>query len=136
MELSYANVQNPNFVTLIYGTCETEDPDGPFGMEGGTCSPPLQLPIQPLCSHLGAVARAPVWRARRIRGAPVGTMDGAAVLFTDNVQVKVYRGQGTGPGVELRALEALRSANSVEPVIEPGDPIAGPPLGLLERGSC
>jgi len=96
----------------------------------------LQLQIQPLCAHLDAVARAPIWKQRQIRGAPVGTIDGAPVLFTGHVQVKVYRGQGTESGVELRALEALRSANSVPPVIEPAEPIAGPPADVLERGRC
>jgi len=112
-----------DFVTLIYGTCEIDDPDGPIGVEGGSCSPPLQIQIQPLCSHLAAVARAPVWRRRQVRGAPVGTIDGAPVLFTNRVQIKVYRGQGTDPGAPMRALRALRSLNDVPPVIAADDPI-------------
>ena len=127
-ELEHVDLVNRPYALLIYGTCEASG-------DGG-CAPPLQLQIQPLCAHLGAVARAPEWKSRRVRGAPVGTIDGAPVLFTGSVQVKVYRGRGTDAGVELRALEALRSANSVAPVIEPGEPIDGPPVELLERGRC
>jgi hypothetical protein len=51
------------------------------------------------------------WKRREVRGAPVGTIDDAPVLFTDRVQVEVYRGQGSDPGLPLRALRALRSVN-------------------------
>jgi hypothetical protein len=104
-------------VTFGYGTCEL-----PAGSDGG-CAPPLQIQIQPLCAHLEAVARAPIWRRRQVRGAPVGTIDSAPVLFTNRVQVKVYRGQGSDPALPMRALRALRSANAVGPAIDADDPI-------------
>lgn len=107
-------------MTFSYGTCEP-----PPGREGG-CAVPLQIQIQPLCAHLGAVARAPVSKRRRVRGAPVGTIDSAPVLFTDCVQVKVYRGQHADPGLPLRALRALRSVNSVGQAIGPHDSIPAP----------
>jgi hypothetical protein len=124
-DLEHVETDAGEFVTLVYGTCE------PSGSDGG-CAPPLQLQIQPLCTHLGAVARAPIWRRRTIRGAPVGTIDGAPVLFSRDVQVKVYRGEGSEPGAELRALGALRSLNDVEPVLDEDDPIPPAPRAVLE----
>lgn len=76
------------------------------------------------------VANAPTWQRRRVRGAPVGTID-APVLFTNRVQVKVYRGEGSDSGLPLRALRALRSANEVEPVLEPGEPIPAASRAVL-----
>jgi hypothetical protein len=119
-ELEQVRLDGPAFVSLFYGTCTIENA-GLF--EGGSCSPPLQIQIQPLCAHLRAVARDPIWRTRRIRGAPVGRIDDAPVLFTNRVQVKVYRGQDTDPGLPLRVLRALSSANSVQPTFGRGDPI-------------
>jgi hypothetical protein len=130
-ELAHVDVTNPNFVQLVYGTCEVNDPDGILGPEGGSCSPPLQLQISPLCAHLPEVARAPIWKRRAVRGAPVGTIDSAPVLFTRGAQVKVYRGQGSDAGLPMRALRALRSLNKVEPVIDARGPIPPPPTGVL-----
>ena len=62
-------------VTLGYGTCT------PSGAFEPSCTEPLQIQITPLCNHLDAVARNRVWRTRSIRAAPVGTIDGAPVLF-------------------------------------------------------
>jgi hypothetical protein len=118
-DLAYVSVGEGEFSTFVYGHCDASD---------GGCAPPLQLQIQPLCAHLDVVANTPIWRTRRVRGAPVGTIDSAPVLFTDRVQVKVYRGQGSDPGIEMRALGALRSLNDVEPVLAAGDPI--PPADL------
>jgi hypothetical protein len=120
------------FANLIYGDCEAEDPDGLFGPEGGSCTPPLSIQISPLCFHLDAVARAPIWERRTIRGAPVGSSDSAPVLFTRGAQVKVYRGQGSDPGLALRALRALRSLNAVPPVIARTVPIPPPDRRVLE----
>jgi hypothetical protein len=128
-DLEHVDVGTSEFATFIYGTCEP-----PGGIDGG-CPPPLQLQIQPLCAHLEAVARAPIWKRRQVRGAPVGTIDGAPVLFTNRVQVKVYRGQGSDPGLAMRALRALRSANDVPPVIDADDPIPGAPRAVLEGTS-
>jgi hypothetical protein len=124
-KLEHVSLGPGRFVDLIYGTCEV-----PSGTDGG-CPPPLEIQIQPLCAHLAVVARAPIWRRRHVRGAPVGVSDSAPVLFTDRVQVKVYRGQGSDPGLSMRALNALRSLNSVEPVLDETDPIPGPQLGVL-----
>ena len=124
-ELEYVAVRPGGFSTFSYGTCELE-----LGAEGG-CPPPLQIQIQPLCAHLDAVARAPVWRRRQVRGAPVGTIDGAPVLFTSRVQVKVYRGQGSDPGLPLRALRDLESVNRVAPVFRRGDLIPPAPRAVL-----
>jgi hypothetical protein len=113
-------------VVLIYGDCT------PTGGDEPSCAPPLQLQVFPLCYQLEAVARAPIWKRRRIRGAPVGTIDSAPVLFTRGAQVKVYRGQGSDPGLSLRALRALRSLNSLPPEVGPTGPIPAPARGVLE----
>jgi hypothetical protein len=117
-DLEYVAVRPDGFTTFGYGTCEIE---GWFA-DGG-CAPPLQIQIQPLCAHLDVVASNQVWRRREVRGAPVGTIDSAPVLFTDRIQIKVYRGQGSDPGLPMRTLEALRSANAVEPIIDSEAPI-------------
>jgi hypothetical protein len=124
LEFEHVESDYGEFVTLVYGTCDTGD-------DGG-CAPPLQLQIQFICTHLAEVTRSPIWRRRQVRGAPVGTIDGAPVLLSARVQVKVYRGQGSEPGLELRALEALRSANDVAPVISEDDPIPPAPGPVLE----
>ena len=118
-------------VTFIYGDCT------PHGGEQPSCTPPLQVQVSPLCSHLDVVARAPIWRRREIRGAPVGTIDSAPVLFTRGAQVKVYRGEGSRPGDTMRALHALRSINKVSPVIAASGSIPSPPRAVLEgAGPC
>jgi hypothetical protein len=124
-DLEHVSVRPDGFSTFSYGTCELE-----IGMDGG-CPVPLQIQIQPLCTYLEFVARAPVWKRREVRGAPVGTIDSAPVLFTNRVQVKIYRGQGSDPGLPMRALRALRSVNAVEPVIDAGDPIPPAPRTVL-----
>jgi hypothetical protein len=131
-ELVNAGVGDSQLATLVYGRCEIDDPDGSLGPEGGSCVPPLEIQIQPLCANLAAVSAAPIWKRRHVRGAPVGTIDSAPVLFTDRVQVKVYRGQGSDPGLPMRVLRALYSANSVQPVLDPGDPVPPAPRSILE----
>lgn len=116
-DLEHASVNPDGFSSFIYGTCEL-----PIFADGG-CPPPLEIQIQPLCAHLDVVATNSVWRRRAVRGAPVGTIDGAPVVFTSRVQVKVYRGQGSDPGLPMRALQALQSVNSVEPIVDADDPI-------------
>lgn len=116
----------PNRVSFIYGSCE------PSGTFEPTCALPLQVQIVPLCFHLDAVAVPPKERRRMIRGAPVGTQDGAPVLLTERTQIKVYNGEGTDPGIALRAFKTLRSLNTVEPVITASDPIPPPPPGVLD----
>src|SRR5919108_3741305 len=123
-ELTTVDLDAPGFVTFIYGTCT------PVGDDRG-CSPPLQIQVSPLCRHLDVVARTPIWKRRQVRGAPVGTIDSAPVLFTSGSQVKVYRGEGSDAGLPWRALTALRSANDVEPVIGGQGQIPAPPHGVL-----
>lgn len=113
-------------VTIVYGTC-----DPGYG-DDARCAPPPQLQEVPLCSHLDEVARNPIWRTRTVRGAPVGSHDGAPVLFTRTRQVKVYRGEGSDAGMPKRALELLHSLNDAEPFIPALGPIPPPPDGVLE----
>jgi hypothetical protein len=115
---------NPG-VTIVYGTCDHS------GFNGG-CAPTLQLQEMPLCFHLDTATRNPIWRTREIRGAPVGSQDGALVLFTRTRQIKVYRGEGSNRGMPMRALETLRSLNDVEPVLAAGGPFPPPAPGVLE----
>jgi hypothetical protein len=128
-DVEHVEVGTGEFATFIYGTCEP-----PGGIDGG-CPPPLQIQIQPLCAHIEAVARDLAWKRRQVRGAPVGTIDGAPVLFTNRVQVKVYRGKGSDRGLPMRALRALRSANDVAPVIDADDPIPAAPRAVLAGAS-
>jgi hypothetical protein len=114
------------FATFIYGTCTPSNGEQP------SCTPPLEIQVYPVCAHLAEVAAAPIWKRRSIRGAPVGTIDSAPVLFTAGAQVKVYRGEGSYPGAAMDALHALRSINSVEPVIGPSGPIPPPPRRVLD----
>jgi hypothetical protein len=138
-DLRYVDVPGRyGFATLIYGECDVEDPDGLLGPEGGSCTPPLQIQIAPLCFHLDVVARAPTWRRRSVRGAPVGSNpDGAPILFTRGAHIKVYRGDGSTLGLAFRALRAIRSLNSVPPVVAPADPIPAPdPRVLAGSAAC
>jgi hypothetical protein len=114
-------------ITFIYGTCT------PAGSDEPSCVPPLELQVSRLCSHLDIVAKAPIWKRRHIRGAPVGAIDSARVLFSRGAQIKVYRGAGTDPGLPLRALRALRSINQLPPVISAADPIPAPARSILDR---
>ena len=129
-DLERVGIGNSAFVSFSYGTCVL-----PAGSDSGGCSAPLEIQIQPLCTQLEVVARASIWRRREVRGAPVGTIDSAPVMFTNRVQIKVYRGQGSDPGLAMRALRALRSANAVAPVVHAGDPIPSPPPGVLAGSS-
>jgi hypothetical protein len=114
------------FVTFIYGTCTPHDGDEP------SCVPPIEIQVSPLCSHLDVVAARPIWRRRLVRGAPVGSNpDGAPVLFSSGAQVKVYRGEGTDPAVDLRLLRRLRSLNRVGPLIGSTGPIPAAPRAVL-----
>lgn len=115
------------FVSLIYGDCT------PHGGDEPSCTPPLEIQISPLCAHLREVARDPAWRRRRVRGAPVGTIDASPVLFSRATQVKVYRGEGADAGAPLRALRALRSLNGVSPVVGASGRIPEPLHGVLSR---
>jgi hypothetical protein len=102
-------------ISFIYGDCTPHDGEQP------SCTPPFQIQVSPLCAH-----EAPVGSRRRIRGAPVGTIDSAPVLFTRGAQVKVYRGEGSYPGLPIKVLRALRSINSVPPIITSTGPIPDP----------
>jgi len=100
------------FVTFVYGDCE------PSGGDEPSCVPPLQIQVSPLCGHLEAVTAS----RRKIRGAVVGfNRDGAPVLLTARAQVKVYTGEGANAHAALEALERLRSANRVPPVVRASD---------------
>ena len=114
-----------DFVSFIYGECTPHDGEQP------SCIPPLQIQVFPLCWNLAAVAEAPIWKRRRIRGAPLGTNDSAPVLFSRAAQVKIYRGPDAKRGISYRALHALRSVNRVPPVVSADDPIPAPAPGVL-----
>jgi hypothetical protein len=125
LPVTHVSLGAGGFATFIYGDCEPKGEDHP------SCTPPLQLQISPLCAHLADVARAPIWKRRSIRGAPVGTIDSAPVLFSRRVQVKAYGGEGSDEGLAWRALVALRSANQVPPIVQPSGPIPAPPEEVL-----
>jgi hypothetical protein len=114
-----------DFVTFIYGTCTPHDGEQP------SCTPPLQVQVFPICWHIDSVAEAQIWKRRSVRGAPVGEQDSAPVLFSRAAQVKVYRGEGSDPGLPMRALRALRSLNRVPPVIGSRERIPATSAGVL-----
>jgi hypothetical protein len=109
---------------FVYGTCEITGDHG--------CPPPLQIQIFPLCFHLDVATASERWKRRTIRGAPVGVLDSAPVMFTERTQIKVYRGQRSTQGLALRALRALRSLNVMQPRIARVGPIPPPAPGVLE----
>jgi hypothetical protein len=130
-DLVHVDLRRDGMSTFVYGECT------PHGTDEPSCVPPLEIQIQPLCAHLAAVARDSAWKTRRIRGAPVGTIDSAPVLFSAGAQVKVYRGEGTDAALAMRALRALRSINRVPPVISGTEAISPPARGVLEgRRPC
>lgn len=109
---------------FVYGTCEITGDHG--------CPPPLQVQIFPLCFHLDVATANDRWKRRDIRGAPVGALDSAPLMFTRRTQIKVYRGQGSSPGLAIRALRTLRSLNEVPPRIARVGSIPPPAPGVLE----
>ncbi|HEU5263125.1 MAG TPA: hypothetical protein VFU34_00705 [Gaiellaceae bacterium] len=111
-------------VGFVYGTCEISGDHG--------CPPPLQIQIFPLCFHLDVATVNDRWQRRELRSAPVGVLDSAPVMFTQRTQIKVYRGQGSTPGLAIRTLQALRSLNDVPPRIGRVGPIPPPAPGVLE----
>jgi len=123
-DLTHVEIR-PQFTTFGYGDCE------PTGGDEPSCTPPFQIQVSPLCAHLDVVARAPIWKRRSIRDAPVGAIDSAPVLFTTGAQVKVYRGEGSDAELPMRVLEALRSINDVPPVIGPTGSIPGADPAML-----
>jgi hypothetical protein len=125
-DVSHIELREGGFSTIVYGTCTP-----PHDLDEPSCTPPMQIQVQPLCAQLSAVTRAPIWKRRRIRGAPVGTIDGAPVLLTRGAQVKVYRGEDADEDAPGRVLEALRSLNGVEPVVGPDDEIPAAPAAVL-----
>lgn len=48
LPLTHAEREVEDRALFVYGTCEVEDPDGFFGPEGGSCSPPIQIQIFPI----------------------------------------------------------------------------------------
>ena len=124
LDVSYAELGSPApAATFVYGTCEITGDHG--------CAPPLAIQIFPLCFHLTEATANRAWTRRQIRGAPVGLFDVAPVMFTRYTQIKVYRGQGSDPGMALRALRALRSLNDVRPRIGPTSSIPGAASAVL-----
>ena len=112
------------FVSFIYGTCT------PSGGDEARCSLPLEIQSSPMCQNLSTVAEDPIWRRRSIRRAPVGAIDGEPVLFSLGAQIKVYQGVND-PGLALRALHAIRSANRTAPIIQAHGSIAALPRNVL-----
>jgi len=106
--------------SVVYGDCDASE---------HPCALPLDIQITPLCRHLEVVAVAA--EPQLVRGAPVGRSDGAPVLLTRTVQIKVY---AYDEALALRALRALRSLNDVEPVVSASEPFPPPAAGVLGGG--
>ena len=125
-EWELANIVGPQprseQIVFVYGHCH------PSGGDEPSCSPPVQIQIQPLCYQLAAVSHHGAWKNFRVRGAPLGGRPHMRVLFTDRVQIKVYANSGGDPDRGTRVFLALRSANHIGPPIGPGEPL--PPASL------
>jgi hypothetical protein len=112
-----------NFVTFIYGRCETGGEDG--------CLPPLEIQIWPACDrNLASYRLTPAGDSLphedlTVRGVP-------AAFFSDDARLELYTGDvtvvifGQDRDQLLRAADALRGVNndaSVAADLEP--PVAG-----------
>jgi hypothetical protein len=103
--------------SVVYGDCDASE---------HPCTLPLDIQITPLCRHLEVVSVTA--EPQLVRGAPLGRSDGAPVLLTRTVQIKVY---AYDEALALRALQALRSLNDVEPVVPASEPFPPPAAGVL-----
>jgi hypothetical protein len=120
-------VTTVGFASFHYGDC---DPGGSFfePADGG-CAPPFLIEIHGLCDELDAMTSNPIWKDRRVRGAPVGmSPDGGLIVFTRRTQVRVYGEEAAA----LRLVGELRSLNRLGPRFGPDDPIPAPRPGVLE----
>jgi len=101
---------------FVYGSCNVKDPDGFFGPEGGSCSPPIQIQIFRFHAEdwrLGVVQGC--FRRPSLRGVATVRHDGL-VLFTSTIGVKIYaRSPAEGRSV-ARALRVLDG--SVTPEVD------------------
>jgi hypothetical protein len=114
-----------NFASFHYGDCRATSDSG--------CASPLLIEIHGLCDELDVVTRNPIWKHRRVRGAPIGlSPDGGTIVFTRRTQVRVYPGQGGDDAAALRLVGELRSLNRLGPRFGPNDPIPAPRPGVLE----
>ena len=114
-------VTTTGFASFYYGDCHATSDSG--------CTSPFVIEIHGLCDELDAETRNPIWKHRRVRGAPVGTSrDGGTVMFTRRTQVRVYGDEAAS----LRLLGQLRSLNRLGPRFGPNDPIPAPRPGVLE----
>jgi hypothetical protein len=93
-------------IGFMYGKCTPHDGEQP------SCTPPFQIQVSAFCDGAPNIGNG-----RRVRGAPVGAIGGAPVLFTRGAQIKVYRGEGSYRGLEMKVLRSLRSINRVPPVV-------------------
>ena len=83
-------------VTFIYGDCT------PRGSDEPSCTPPFQIQVSRSC------------------GGPATTGDGARAVYMRGVQVKVYRGEGSRPGLPAKVLRRLRPINEARPPADCG----------------
>lgn len=118
-------ITTTHFASFHYGDCRATSDTG--------CASPLLIEIHGLCDELDLMTRDPVWKHRRIRGAPVGSSpDGGTIVFMRRTQVRVYPGQGGDEAAALRLVGELRSLNRLRPRFGPNDPIPAPRPGVLE----
>jgi hypothetical protein len=83
--------------------------------------------VFPFCGDPTTARTARGRTQRLIRGAPIElNQDGAPILLSRRAEIKVYIGEGADNRAAMRALEALRSANRVPPVITAKDRIPAP----------
>lgn len=104
LPLTHAESAGAGRAFFVYGSCEIDDPDGFFGPEGGSCSPPVQIQVFRFDANQWRLA-AGCYSRPSLRGVPTVRHDGL-VLFTARTVVKIY---ARSPAEERRVARELRS---------------------------
>jgi hypothetical protein len=116
LPLTHAEREVEGRALFVYGTCEVEDPDGIFGPEGGSCTPPVEVQVFPFRPEdwRPGVAQG-CYRRPSLRGVATVRHDGL-VLFTASIAVKIY---ARSPAEARRVARALRALDgSVPPDVD------------------
>ena len=112
LPLTHAEREVEGRALFVYGSCDVEDPDGFFGPEGGSCSPPIQIQVfrfNPKDWRPGVVQGC--YRRAPLRGVATVRHDGL-VLFTSNIGVKIY---ARSPAEDRRVARSLRALDGTVP---------------------
>jgi hypothetical protein len=116
--LTHVESGGPGRAFLVYGDCRIEDPDGPFGPEGGSCAPPLEIQHLPNPFLGGHYIASTSCTRLRVHGRLAAVSDGLSI-FTGRRIVKIY---ARTKAEQLRAARALRPINRTSTIWERSPP--------------